>query len=424
MGEALCLLRVKTMKVTKRELGEDDSIIVRGPLRIKGITGRLRIANQPINSYLIKEGEVVAVEALDDCILSLYMKEGSSIIEKKRFLDVSFPQMWHKHARDILQISPATVMIVGGTDTGKTIFSSFLAKKGIEAGRTVALIDSDMGQSDIGPPTTLGMAFIDEARMRHMKPDALYFVGTTSVRNVEEVVVGVKKLCEAARDATLVIIDTCGFINEDIGRRLKNAKLELVNPDFVVGLQRKDELEYLLRSCPPSKVIRAPVGETVDKISREARRKIRETRFRKAFKNALERMYDLEELRVKNTYFHSGEKIEGKIFERLLGYHILHAEEIPEGYLVVRKRKEEEYQREETRMNSPTLKILEAGWDENLLCGLEKEGNCIGIGIIKRINYTNEMINIFSERMDFDTVKFGRIYVNESGEELGFCEWC
>lgn len=75
-------------------------------------------------------------------------------------------------------------------------------------------------------------------------------------------------------------------------------------------------------------------------------------------------------------------------------------------------------------MNSPTLKILEAGWDENLLCGLEKEGNCIGIGIIKRINYTNEMINIFSERMDFDTVKFGRIYVNESGEELGFCEWC
>jgi hypothetical protein len=34
------------------------------------------------------------------------------------------------------------------------------------------------------------------------------------------------------------------------------------------------------------------------------------------------------------------------------------------------------------------------------------------------------MVNIFSERMDFDTMKLGRVYVNENGEELGFLEWC
>lgn len=412
------------MKVEKRELGEDESILVCGPARIKGISGRLRIANTLTNSYLAKVGETVAVEALDDCIVSLHMREGSSLIEKNLFSDVNVPQIWHKHARDILQVAPATVMIVGGTDTGKTTFSSFLARKGLDAGRKVALIDSDMGQSGIGPPTTLSMAFLKEGNMRYTNPDALYFLGTTSVRYVEDVVVGVGRLCDKAHDATLKIIDTCGYIGEDTGRRLKCAKLEMVRPDFLVGLQREDELEYLLRSYPPSRVIRAQVPESIQRVSREARKRIRETRYRRAFKNALERMYDMEELRLKSTYFKTGARIEGAIFEKLLNCQVLYAEDIPEGYLLVRKRGEEEYSRNETRIHVPALRLLDAGWEENLICGLEKEGECVGIGIIKKINYSNEMVNIFSERMDFDTVKFGRVYVNENGEELGFLEWC
>ena len=47
-------------------------------------------------------------------------------------------------------------MVVGASDTGKTTLTAYLAGALAARGETVAVVDADVGQSEIGPPTTVG----------------------------------------------------------------------------------------------------------------------------------------------------------------------------------------------------------------------------------------------------------------------------
>ena len=99
-------------------------------------------------------------------------------------------------------------------------------------------------------------------------------------------------------------------------------------------------------------------------------------------------------------------------------------EEIPEGFFIVKKDKFHEYQPRNVSFSGDTLKILEAGWEENLVVGLQRKGIFVDLGIVKRINYSNMMAVISCREYDFDSIKFGRIKVDKSGYELGFIDWC
>ena len=51
-------------------------------------------------------------------------------------------------------------LVLGGADTGKTTLALALAGK-IAGSRPVAIVDADIGQSHIGPPSTVGWAVVD-----------------------------------------------------------------------------------------------------------------------------------------------------------------------------------------------------------------------------------------------------------------------
>lgn len=409
----------------KKQLQKGDEFILKGPAKLKLIKGKAFFGTSSERELILKEGEGVVIGCVKDSLLEIHLGSGSEILEKKLSKEIKVPRMWYKFQDEISKAERGTVMVIGRTDSGKTTFTFFLTKKLLEKGKRVALIDSDVGQSDIGPPTTIGLAFADsDDMMEVLKPQRLYFTGTTSIKNITDHVCGLSILVEYARKrADFIIIDTCGYVSRDGGRNLKNSKLELIRPEFLVGLQKKMELEHLLKLYPQEKVLRVPISSNVKRISREMRRGLRQIRWRKSFDSFLERMYDLEELRLKNTYFRTGKRIETEIFSKLLRFECIYAEEIPEGYLLVRRDLKEEYPKEDVEFHGETLRILDYGWERNLVCGLERDGECLDIGIIKEINYENEMICISSKIMDFDTVKFGRIKVLENGEEIGFLRW-
>ena len=48
-----------------------------------------------------------------------------------------------------------TAVALGGLDSGKTSFCKMCAAVAVRLGRTVAYVDSDVGQSAVGPPTTI-----------------------------------------------------------------------------------------------------------------------------------------------------------------------------------------------------------------------------------------------------------------------------
>jgi polynucleotide 5'-hydroxyl-kinase GRC3/NOL9 len=128
-----------------------------------------------------------------------------------------------------------TILLLGATDTGKTTFLTWLANILLVQERRIAIVDADVGQSSLGPPTTIGLSVVAEPfqRLQELPPAMLYFVGATSPRgHLVPMVVGTKRLVDCARkcDVGQVIIDTCGFISADGGQVLKHYQIDLVDP--------------------------------------------------------------------------------------------------------------------------------------------------------------------------------------------------
>lgn len=145
----------------------------------------------------------------------------------------------------------STLMLLGGMDTGKTTMARRVARHAAERGRLVALVDADVDNSSIGPPTCVGLRFIrnpgdlDEVSVA----DHLHFVGTVSPsRLVLQQVIATASMVERAReaDADLVIIDTTAAVSGVAGETLKYHKMELCRPDRVVALQRGSEMEPIV----------------------------------------------------------------------------------------------------------------------------------------------------------------------------------
>lgn len=157
----------------------------------------------------------------------------------------------HSEAVTSLAARPGRVFVLGGVDSGKTTFSKRLASAGLEAGHVVALVDADLGQSTIGPPTTVGLKLVREPA--HLEdaaaPEALAFVGGISPRgHVLPLVTGTAKLVMRAIEvgARLIIVDTSGLIDGVAGQVLKLTKAELCRPHHAVALARGGELEPIV----------------------------------------------------------------------------------------------------------------------------------------------------------------------------------
>lgn len=191
------------------------------------------------------------------------------------------------------------VVALGGIDSGKTTFCTMCARVALRVGRSVAYLDTDVGQTTIGPPTVIGLKFIQTEG--DLEPDALgrpdhqYFVGSTSPQgHLLPMVVGAAKMAHEARRSSpdLILADTTGLIGGTLGQVLKFHKLELLRPDWVAGFQRGEELEPILaaaRRATPAEVESLPINPKVGLRSVEERNAHREARLRAAFEPPLYR---------------------------------------------------------------------------------------------------------------------------------------
>lgn len=190
-------------------------------------------------------------------------------------------------------------VVLGGIDTGKTTFCKMVAAVAIRVGRSVAYLDTDVGQTTVGPPTTIGLKYIKEnadlAPETLARADALYFVGDVSPQgHLLPLVVGAAKLAEQARGAgaEVILVDTTGLIGGTLGLILKFHKLEALRPDWVVGFQRGGELEPILgavRRTMPVEVECLPVPESVRVTSVDERIANRQAKLKATFEPPVHR---------------------------------------------------------------------------------------------------------------------------------------
>ena len=142
-------------------------------------------------------------------------------------------------------------VVVGASDAGKTTLVATLAGELASRGASVAVVDADVGQSEIGPPTTVGLGSVAGRldRLSDAALIALQFVGVSSpVRDIRGVVDATRRMADRARADGFdrVLVDTSGLVAGWPGRLLKERKIAALDPDLVLLLQRGDECEALV----------------------------------------------------------------------------------------------------------------------------------------------------------------------------------
>ncbi|HBY58016.1 MAG TPA: hypothetical protein DEG96_09205 [Candidatus Atribacteria bacterium] len=347
------------------------------------------------------------------------------------------PGEWIEIANKILK-NKGVILVLGATDTGKSVCTLLFANYWVKHGRRVGIVDVDMGQSDLGPPTTMGMVVINKRIkcLEEVSPDTLYFVGSTSPINYFlPTICGTKKLINEGKKkgAEIIIVDTTGLIKGYPGQTLKEYMIDIISPCHIIALQRKDELEHILKKFIQNEEIiiyrLSPCAEVRRKTYIQ-RREIREEKFRKYFKNSSSLSLNLNDLILRGSYYCSGialEEEDVRFLEKVLMIEVIYAEKIWEGiFIIVKGRAPEginDFFQIKKRFNTEKIIITEEDKYKNLLVSLDNyQGFVVSLGIIQEVNFKKKCLTIHTPLKNSKEIfglKFGTIKISLDGKELG-----
>ncbi|MBE0447957.1 MAG: hypothetical protein IBX64_07660 [Actinobacteria bacterium] len=219
---------------------------------------------------------------------------------------------WDEIPQALLKKPRGLVFLLGGPDTGKTTLLKRIAEAYLSTGLRIGLVDADVGQSTIGPPTTIGMVIAEVDMPDLFWPHALYFAGNNNpVGHLIEVAVGSRRMVDEAiqAGAEAVIFDSGGLIQPPYGRVLKYHKFELLRPRFIVAIERADELTPILSwlsNCWDIEILRTRPPAEVRLVSASERTEYRQGQYRRYFSNATLKSLSLRELCLYPPDFLSG----------------------------------------------------------------------------------------------------------------------
>ncbi len=222
---------------------------------------------------------------------------------------------WERTARHVLR-TKGVVLVIGSTDVGKLTFCRFLVDQGAAKGLKVAFVDADIGQSQIGPPTTIGLKVFHHSSASN--PNELYFVGSASPDNhLLQCVTGTHLMVDAAHKAgaEFVVIDTTGYVEGAAAVALKRHKIEIIQPHHLICIHRSSELNPIIAGFDGLSTIQihhlSPHRDAASK-SVESRRKYRETRFAHYFADAVRERVNIDQIRGQRSHFFIGRRANTK----------------------------------------------------------------------------------------------------------------
>lgn len=329
---------------------------------------------------------------------------------------------WSRLARQIVK-SNQTVIIIGTTDSGKSTFCRYLIDFACMAGLKVGFVDTDVGQSQIGPPTTIGMKIYEptenesevipvEKKSHNFldAPDSLYFVGDISPhRNLLYVLTGTRLMVEAAhkRYADFIVIDTSGYLHVSQGWQLKQQKIELIQPQQIVCIGRKTEFDQIVGYYDNFTHINihylASHKDTKPK-SQIHRKNNRDERFGTYFKDITLQQIAFDQIRSVRTLFFNGRianQKELQILTDLVDTEIEYAEWGDRSLKIITRtilstiatQKIKDY------FSLLQLHIQKPDFLNNILVGMvDEEGNTVGVGIITSTDFQNHVFNILCQQ--------------------------
>ena len=348
--------------------------------------------------------------------------------------DETHLKAWNQ-AAELLAAQPGLVMLLGASDTGKSSLAALLTDYLLGVGLKVAVVDADIGQSDIGPPGTVGMGLPVKPirRLADIPLQDAYFVGSNSPEGHSlSLVVGCAQMVARARSlgAQAIILDTTGLVHGRAARVLSHFGRDLLQPDFVVAIERENELEHLLRpmeGIAGLNVLRLKASPRAQLRSRQQRKAARERAFRSHLAGARTLQLPLDRVSLLRTIYGTGRPLDGAEYPGLserLGCPVLHAEWIPEGLYLVLGGSFEQGRMDRLKEQEGVEQIFTSRTDRfhDLLVGLAgAEQEWLGIGTLIGLDFRSRMAQVHTaaEEARIKAIHVGILRVSTSGEEMG-----
>jgi polynucleotide 5'-hydroxyl-kinase GRC3/NOL9 len=295
-----------------------------------------------------------------------------------------------------------------------------------------AVIDSDLGQSDVGPPSTVGYNFVTEPVKDLFEIDAkdAVFVGSASPsKAIDKVIYGLSylKARVAEEGWDFLVINTDGWVEGEEASAYKVRLAETVGSSAVVGIQQENELNPILDVLHGIKAIIIDSPQLIQPRSREKRKLLRELSYKKYMKGAKLQSFSLGWVKVKSSLLGSGGQLHRKRLEdlsNLLKKSPVYSEETVAATLVVLKRNESVTEEQINAVEEhfgKRVKVIFEGDEEGLLVGLKtEEDNFLGIGVLHEVDYKRKTLKIFTPVSQKPyMIWFGQIKLNKNFREIG-----
>ncbi len=219
------------------------------------------------------------------------------------------PPEWESLAAQDMR---GAVLLIGGTDSGKTSLASYLVQQWSGRLRTIALMDCDVGQGVLGLPATMTLRVFTGSTYT----DYCFFVGAISPRgHMLRILVGVHTLYKKALSlgAETVIVDSTGLVDPGQGGlALKSAKIDLLMPCHVITLARGAELNPILtswRNHPLVRITTLRASPHARMRSRAERVAWRRERWEAYFRQAVPLTFPLQSIAAINWLLPTAQRI-------------------------------------------------------------------------------------------------------------------
>ncbi len=277
------------------------SLIIDGPASVDLVSGEaacLGAPLQPQGDVTVKEEKRMPVETQTRATINVRLSRGGSSREVQ---GSTIPAGWWE-ASQILRQTRGRIAILGDVDSGKSTLSTFLANECFRDGLSVGVLDADIGQADIGPPTTVSFSRLSSHifSLQDLSPENAFFIGDTSPSEVSrKLFTCIGRLEERQLVETeVLLVNTDGWVIGDDAVGYKLELLSTLRPGLIVGIGFKAELDPILelQTITTLKLEKSAYART---RSKEERKRARERGYQRFLHDARRLKFHLGEVRLR-----------------------------------------------------------------------------------------------------------------------------
>jgi polynucleotide 5'-hydroxyl-kinase GRC3/NOL9 len=418
-----------------RTVEKGKTLLVDGPASVTLCSGKVEVfgAVPPAGGkVVIREGKRLPFVVHEISVLDISIGENATVEEVD---GDTIPYSWREAAEQLadLQNKPTTVVVLGTVDSGKSSFCTYLINRMISGKRKVAVLDGDLGQSDIGPPSTVAYTTISRpiTDLFYQQARNAHFLGETSPSNVTVEMIRILPLLKkeiVIKEPDLLIINTDGWTEGQCAEDYKVKLVEELNPDLVFLVQQKDELTPISNRLEKFRKISVESPSTIRQRDRDKRKSLRELGYKKYLRNPKIQSLSLSWVKIEGdqafglSKSHSLTRQARKVTESL-GMKPLHVAELADRINVIIGRKRwinpDNLKKIQEHLKKRIV-VTRKGEEEGLLVGLYNSSKkFLGIGVIQEIDYTRKAMKVLTPvSEEVSILVLGKVRLDKNMKEI------